>query len=183
MSSRLLLGLLAGTLLVAGGPRNDEVPKKGAGEPVPPSKVTDENFKKITAGMSEAQVLAVLGPPQQVRDRSSGVKGLVWEERNKIRVRYRDGKAATIEGKFSPHIRSRSVNEANYKALKQGMTRPEVEKAIAGFPGLFSTFEDGFDVVDYVHFREIEVQVRAGKVTGVAFVRSEEKGAPPAVAP
>ena len=36
------------------------------------------------------------------------------------------------------------------------------------------------DVVKYVHFKEIEVQIRDGKVTGLAFVRSEEKVAPPA---
>lgn len=186
MSLHLGLGLIACTLIAADGPRNDEVPTKDAPrteKPDAPSKVTDENFKKLKVGMSEADVLAVFGPPQQVRDRSPRLRGLVWEDRNGITVRYRDGKAAALDGKFSKHIKSRSVNEAHFKALKKGMSRAEIEKILAGFPAQFGTSEEGFDVVEYVHFREIEVQIRDGKVTGLAFVRSEEKESPPAKAP
>ncbi len=185
-SLRPLFGLVACALIAADGPRDGEVPKKDsakAEKPVAPSKVTDEIFKKIVKGMSEAQVVAVFGPPQRVRDHSPRLKGLVWEDRNEIRVRYRDGKAVALEGKFSKHIKSRSVNEANYKALKRDMTRAEIEKTLAGFPAQFGTFEDGVEVVKYVHFREIEVQIRDGKVTGLAFMRSEEKEARPAGTP
>jgi hypothetical protein len=186
MLLRLGFGLIACTLIAADGPRDGAVPKKDAaktGKPDAPSKVTDKNFKKVKAGMSEAEVLAVFGPPQQVRDRSDHLKGLVWEDRNGIKVRYREDKAATLEGKFSKHIKSRSVNEAHFKALKGGMTRAEIEKILAGFPAQFGTSEDDFDVVEYVHFREIEVQIRDGKVTGLAFMRSEETDSPPAKAP
>jgi outer membrane protein assembly factor BamE (lipoprotein component of BamABCDE complex) len=174
---RLGFCLLVCTLIAVDGPRDGEVSKKDAAradKPVAPSNVTDENYKKISAGMSEAQVLAVFGPPQVVRDRTPGLKGLVWEDRNEIRIRYRDGKAVALEGRFSKHIKSRSVNEAHYKALKEGMTRAEIETILAGFPCQFGTFEDGFDVVKYVHFREIEIQIRDGKVTGLTFMRSEE---------
>jgi hypothetical protein len=186
MSLHLGLGLVACTLIAADGPRDDAVPRKDAAsveKPDAPSKVTDENFKKIKAGMSEADVRAVFGPPQQVRDRSPQLKGLVWEDRNGIKVRYRDDKAVALEGKFSGHIKSRSVNEAHFKALKRGMSRAEIEKVLVGFPGQFGTSEEGLDVVEYVHFREIEVQIRDGKVSGMAFVRSEEKESPPAKAP
>ncbi len=186
MLLRLGLSLFSCVMVAADGPRDGGAPKKDAAKaekPVAPSKVTDENYKKIGAGMSEAQVLAVFGPPQVVRDRGPGLKGLAWEDRNEIRVRYQDDKAVALEGRFSRHVKSRSVNEAHYKTLKEGMTRAEIEKILGGFPGKFSTFEDGFDVVKYVHFREIEVQIRDGKVTGLAFIRSEEKEAPPAEAP
>jgi outer membrane protein assembly factor BamE (lipoprotein component of BamABCDE complex) len=186
MLLRLGFSLIVCMMIAADGTRDGEVPRKDAAraeKPDAPSKVTDENYKKIGAGMSEAQVLAVFGPPLKVIDRSPQLKGLVWEDRNGIKVRYRDGKAVALEAKFSKHIKSKSVNESNYKALKRGMTRAEIEKILAGFPCQFGMFEDGFEVVDYVHFREIEVQIRDGKVTGTAFMRSEEKGAPTAGAP
>ncbi len=147
-----------------------------------PSVVTAANFENIKMGMTEAEVLAVLGPPHHIRERAvEGGRGLVWEDRNGISVRYEDGKAVRIEGRFNKHVHSRSVNEANYKALETGMTRAEVEKVLAGYPATFGHGEGKVDDVEYAHFRLIMVQIKDGKVIGLSMESSEEK--PPGTKP
>jgi hypothetical protein len=66
------------------------------------------------------------------------------------------------------------VNEANYQALKLGMTRAEVEKTLAGFPAQFGHGEGNVDDVEYAHFRLIMVQVKDGKVVGISLESADE---------
>ena len=41
------------------------------------SKVTDENYAKIETGMDYDEVIAILGPPDEVKD-AVGTKSAVW---------------------------------------------------------------------------------------------------------
>jgi hypothetical protein len=163
MPVRLLASLAAFTLIAAG-------PRHGAAEELaPPSKINEANYSKIRMDMPAADVITILGPAHHVRERAvPGGEALIWEDRNSISVRYEGGKAIRIEGKFNKHINSRAVNEANYQALKLGMSRAEVEKILVGFPASFGHGEGRIDDIEYARFQLIMVQVKNGKVVGMS---------------
>jgi predicted Zn finger-like uncharacterized protein len=84
------------------------------------NKVTEENYKKIQMGMSEAEVKAILGEPTAVEDVGQaanrlGLGGnlfamrvLVWKNgNNQITLGFRNDKVATMMSQFSS---SRTVN-------------------------------------------------------------------------
>ncbi len=174
---RLLLVPVAMVLLSA-----DKSVKTDAAGDVP-SVVTDANYAKLKQGMTKDQVVAVLGKPHRVQqDIFPGGTDLLWEDHNGISVRYVDGKAVRIEGRFNKHLKSPVVNEANYAALNAGMTRDEVEKVLKGCPMNRSHSEGNVVDAEYVHFRLIRVQIADGKVVGLA-QESAELTAPPAPKP
>lgn len=162
-------GTIALALFLAQAPKEGPDPKKD--QPRPSSRISDANYRKLSRGMSEAEVLAILGPVDRKAGRGQGVTGWIWEDANRVRVEFKDGKVSNLEGHFDHRVRSRSVNEANFKKLKIGMSREEVDKILAGRPGLSY---DG-DKYTYEHRNAIEVQFKDGRVTGQVMSRGIEK--------
>jgi hypothetical protein len=80
------------------------------------NKVTEENYKKIKLGMSEAEVKAILGEPTAVEDLdkaasklginvrmpTSGLRVLMWRNgNNQITLSFRNDKVVTMMSQFS----------------------------------------------------------------------------------
>jgi predicted Zn finger-like uncharacterized protein len=76
------------------------------------NKITEENFAKLKAGMSEVEVKAILGPPTEVNDvgikaanplfpGGLGVRVLTWKHgQNQVIVGFLNDKATQITGSF-----------------------------------------------------------------------------------
>ncbi len=65
--------------------------------------VTQENYKKIERGMSEAKVVEILGPPTDTNTppNQPNMKGLTWKSgNNMINVAFKDGKAEIMTSQF-----------------------------------------------------------------------------------
>jgi predicted Zn finger-like uncharacterized protein len=77
------------------------------------NKITEENFAKLKAGMSEAEVKAILGPPTEVNDigikaanpffpGGLGVRVLTWRHgQNQVIVGFLNDQATQITGSFT----------------------------------------------------------------------------------
>lgn len=80
------------------------------------NKVTEENYKKIKLGMSEAEVKAILGEPTAVEDLdkaasklginvrmpTSGLRVLIWRNgNNQITLSFRNDKVVTMMSQFT----------------------------------------------------------------------------------
>jgi hypothetical protein len=81
------------------------------------SRVTEENFKKLHSGMTEAEVLAILGRPSETIDGNRGVppnlrlglninaKSMVWKSgRDHIEVAFLNGQAMAGSGEIGGKV-------------------------------------------------------------------------------
>jgi hypothetical protein len=140
------------------------------------SKLTAGNLEKIKSGkgkLTEAGVVAILGPASRV-----AVPGnvdvdleMIWEEKALIRIKFKDGKASDLEGQFSEHLKSKTINLERFKKLKRGMTEKEAEKVL-GPANAGSSPERGIRYRTWEKFNLVKVQFKGGKVSGHLQMRS-----------
>src|SRR5262249_19236649 len=139
------------------------------------SRLTADNFAKVKAGsgkLTEAEVVALLGPASRVRLPADGVVEMAWEEVTAIRVEFAGGKASELTGRVSEHLPSKTLNLGNLKRLKRGMTEKEV-RAVLGPPGEGGSVR-GTEAIyrTWQKYNRITVQFRDGKVSGCLHTRT-----------
>jgi hypothetical protein len=124
--------LLALSILLAGpfAPGLADDPKGGVR-----STLTAKNLKKIATGkgkLTEAEVVTLLGPASRVAVPANVDVDLemIWEEQALIRIKFKDGKASDLEGRFSESLWSKTINLQHFKKLKRGMTEKEAEQVL-----------------------------------------------------
>jgi len=135
------------------------------------SKLTAKNFEKVKSGkgkLTEAEVVAILGPATRVAKPGDVDVDLemIWEEKARIWIKFKDDKASDLEGQFSEHLESKAINLENFKKLKKGMSEKEVEKVI-GPANEGSSPENGINYRTWEKLNYIKVQFnKDGKVSG-----------------
>jgi hypothetical protein len=140
------------------------------------SRLTAGNVEKIKSGkgkMTEAEVVAILGPASRVAVPANVDVDLemIWEEKALIRVKFKEGKASDLEGQFSEHLRSKTINLESFKKLKRGMTEKDVDKVL-GAANAGSSPERGVQYRTWEKFNLVKVQFKGGKVSGHLQMRS-----------
>jgi hypothetical protein len=140
------------------------------------SKLTAKNFEKVKSGkgkLTEAEVVAILGPATRVAKPEDVDVDLemIWEEKARIWIKFKDDKARGLQGQFSEHLKSKTINLESFKKLKKGMSEKEVEKVI-GPANEGSSPGDGVTYRTWEKLNHIKVQFKDGKVSGYLQMRS-----------
>jgi hypothetical protein len=140
------------------------------------SRLTAGNVEKIKNGkgkMTEAEVVAILGPASRVAvpENVDVELEMIWEEKAQIRIKFKKGKASDLEGQFSEHLRSKTINLERFKKLKKGITEKEAEKVL-GPANVGSSPERGIRYLTWEKFNLVKVQFKGGKVSGHLQMRS-----------
>jgi hypothetical protein len=171
------LGLPASAAGTSDGRRGESAGQPARAKPDRgPGKLTPGNFAKVKDGkgkLTEADVVAVLGPATRFAKPGDVDVDLemIWEEKARIRIKFKDGKASDFEGQFSEHLKSKAINLESFKKLKKGMSAKEVEKLI-GPANEFSSPGGGIQYRTWEKFNLITVQFKEGKVSGALQMRS-----------
>jgi hypothetical protein len=171
------LGLPASAAGPPNGPRGEPAGQPARAKPDrAPAKLTSGNFAKVKDGKgkwAEADVVALLGPATRFAkpgDVDAELE-MIWEERARIRGTFKGGKANDFEGWFSEHLKSNTINLANFKKLRKGMSAKEVEKVL-GPANELSSPRVGTQYRTWEKFNLIKVQFKEGKVSGALQMRS-----------
>jgi hypothetical protein len=165
------LGPSASTAGPSDGPKGEPAGKSARGKPASvPTKLTADNFAKVKNGkgkLTEADVVAILGPANRFAKRGDVDVDLemIWEEKARIRIKFKDGKASDFEGQFSEHLKSKTINLESFKKLKKGMSEKEVEKVI-GPANEGSSPRTGITYRTWEKFNLVKVQFKGGRVSG-----------------
>jgi hypothetical protein len=138
-----------------------------------------ERLKKGMDKLTEAEVLALLGPPDSVNINTnpSAVADIEmrWDDHAEITIDFKiEGKSAGMEkavrivGRFSENFKQKSFNMENFRKLKPGMSHPEVAQ-ILGTLGQRNSPDPGEGIWrwEWKHFRKVGVSFWKGKVSGV----------------
>jgi hypothetical protein len=138
-----------------------------------------ERLKKGMDKLTEAVVLAMLGPPDLVEiNTEPGVVADIdmrWEDYAEITIDFKiEGKSAGMEkavrivGRFSENLKQKSFNMENFRKLKPGMSHPEVGQILGGL-GQRNLSDPGKDIWrwEWKTFRKVGVSFSNGKVSGV----------------
>jgi len=147
----------------------------------PQSKINDENVKKIKQGigkLTEADVVALLGPSTGKGRPFDGFTSRIWEEKTHITATLKDGKAIDVKSEFLPHLKSKTITEDNFKKLKKGMDEAEL-KRILGPPNRARTDREGSSTLSWEKINALLVQFKEGKVTGYEWEKTTEEKKPP----
>jgi outer membrane protein assembly factor BamE (lipoprotein component of BamABCDE complex) len=127
-------GCLAGNFVAVAG----EKPGKGSSDQA--GKLTAANYKKLKNGMTEKQVVGILGKPTSTSPQDHGELGtgtvLSWRSPNAaIAVLFRDGKAIAHKGAFGKDALAMTpkLSPKTFDRVKFDMTEKEVI-AILGPP-------------------------------------------------
>jgi len=175
--SILLIGLSAFGSGSPDGPKGRPVTKADRGKSGgAQSKLTAKNFEKVKSGkgkLTEAEVVAILGPATRVAKPGDVDVDLemIWEEKARIWIKFKDDKARDLEGQFSEHLKSKTINLESFKKLKKGMSEKEVEKVI-GPANEGSSPGTGITYRTWEKFNLVKVQFKGGKVSGYLHMRS-----------
>ena len=97
------------------------------------SVVTRENVEQIKAGkgkLTEGDVLALLGRPNRYMIQGQGILEMVWEDVNRVRVVFEDGKAKFFWADFSERRPSLRVSLEKFRKLRTTMTEDEVKSVL-----------------------------------------------------
>jgi hypothetical protein len=167
----MLLSLSAFASVLSDGPRGEPSGKAARAKSVSvPGKLTAANFAKVNNGrgkLTEEDVVAILGLAHRFAKQSDIDVDLemIWEEKARIRIKFKDGKASDFEGQFSEHLKSKNITLANFKKLKKGMSVKEVEQVL-GSANESSSPQRGITYRTWEKFNLIKVQFRDSKVSG-----------------
>ncbi len=161
--------IVAAALLASAGA--DE-PKRG---PVSRPAINHDLFERLKADkgkLTEQDVFDKLGHPDEVQVADTTVViadvDKIWTDSNEITVEFRNGKAVSISGRFSPASPSKRLNETILRRLKAGVTPEEVDKVLG--PGAVVS-ETGEKLVQHHWFESESVRVgfKDGKVADVSW--------------
>jgi outer membrane protein assembly factor BamE (lipoprotein component of BamABCDE complex) len=146
----LLLGLVpapAAAQPVAARASADSASPRGLG-------VTPEALQAIRPGMSEAEVVAIIGHPgvrdvQRDGSPSSGVGWTTPDGKGRLSVGFVDDRAVmAMEYGLYPPAPGTPVSRAQADFIQVGMTRERVEQILGG-PGEYHGFQDWRDFVSH----------------------------------
>jgi len=147
-------------------------PKRSA---APRPAISHELAEWLKAGkgkLTEQDVFDKLGHPDEVQVADTTVViadvDKIWTDSNEITVEFRNGKAVSISGRFSPASPSKRLNETILRRLKAGVTPEEVDKVLG--PGAVVS-ETGEKLVQHHWFESESVRVgfKDGKVADVSW--------------
>ena len=138
-----------------------------------------ERLKKGMDKLTEAEVLALLGPPDSVNINTnpSAVADIEmrWDDHAEITIDFKiEGKSAGMEkavrivGRFSENLKQKSFSMENFRKLKPGMSHPEVGQILGGL-GQRNLSDAGKGIWrwEWKTFWKVGVSFSKGKVSGV----------------
>ena len=184
-NTRLIAATLLGVVAVAvlGAIAGSTSTAKEPSAKLPPSRITKENYDRIAARkatITEADVIAILGPPTLIRrdGASNPDYNIVWEHRTLIEMQIKNGRVHKIAGAFSPYVASQVATPDNFKKVSIGMSEEDVRE-ILGAPGaadcvLHPSFTGDGDVLGWGDVRLISLDFKNGKVANMVMVTPSE---------
>lgn len=123
--------------------------------------------------LTEDEVIARLGPPDVVEnpiDPDSNRNpiadiAMTWQDLSIIEIVFKDDRAKQISGRFSTHLKARKANLMNFRKLKTGASRFEIEQVL-GVADAEVELAEGRTRHEWGAQRVLKVNFKDGKVTG-----------------
>jgi hypothetical protein len=97
------------------------------------AKADAEWVEKGDGKLTEADLVARLGPADELKSPGGAVAdyAMVWRDRTMIRVKFEKDKVVEYSGSFSDRLPHKRVTPQSLKKLKQGMSESEVEEILS----------------------------------------------------
>jgi hypothetical protein len=135
----------------------------------PQTQAMNHKYNTILAGkgkMIEDEVITLLGPAHKTAKVNEGVVGNTWDNSSWIRIEFQNEKASKLSHHISPLTGSKTINEDNFKKLKQGMTKAEINSILGFSANMIITTEEGNPLLTWRKANLIQVFFKDGKVDG-----------------